>query len=257
MASTSDRNFKATSDAPGSPRLSRRVKRTGNLQEERDNIARDIVTHIIEATPSDFLNNYTDQSKWDSKIQDCISKLKISPPTHQNLDPLLDEGGRWNMHIFPDIEPGQAAEKENQFYRRLCVVSEAICSWAEEELSLVETAHFSCRPNNSTESEIHGSSFHSDAMWVRSDYVGPRAASHQLPQKHVPSSAVVANGEWKLRRKDAVDNRKKAMGAAAHYLNNDPTRWHFYSITVEAYDVTLWYYSRSHCVKTTVFNLKE
>ncbi|THU80737.1 hypothetical protein K435DRAFT_874066 [Dendrothele bispora CBS 962.96] len=246
-----------------SQRIPRQVRAVACLAEERQLIEEDIVNHLIEVEPSVFLENYTNQSLWNDKIESCIQELTtpVQPDTKSNLpeqtaqspEGLLDDHGHWT--IFPE---DREDEPENIFYQRVLVVSQEVCKWAMEHLGLVRTASLCCRPHNSTDSEIEGSSFYSDALWILEKPVDELEAEYFSFKggNHVPSSSVSANGEWKLYQEDTIDNRRKVIGAANHYLNNDPTRGHFYSMTIEDYNVTLWFYSRSHCARSTGFDLR-
>ncbi|KAJ7207101.1 hypothetical protein GGX14DRAFT_324472, partial [Mycena pura] len=52
-----------------------------------------------------------------------------------------------------------------------------------------------------------------------------------------------------------IQNRGQVVGGATHYIANDPRRTHMYSLTIEKDSCRLWYYCRSHCVKSEAFSL--
>ncbi|KAF8870816.1 hypothetical protein BD779DRAFT_509185 [Infundibulicybe gibba] len=54
--------------------------------------------------------------------------------------------------------------------------------------------------------------------------------------------------------KDVYDNRKKILSASNHIINDDIRRMFTFGITVEGDEMSVWYFSRSHSVKSTPFN---
>ncbi|EKM75053.1 hypothetical protein AGABI1DRAFT_132590 [Agaricus bisporus var. burnettii JB137-S8] len=52
-------------------------------------------------------------------------------------------------------------------------------------------------------------------------------------------------------------NYEKLVSAANHVMNDDPCRMWMYGITIENTKMSVWYFSRSHSVKSETFDLKE
>jgi len=100
-------------------------------------------------------------------------------------------------------------------------------------------ATFQAVPNKSTQSDILGSTFRSDFLFVLEDNISVserkdliRAPGNNGPNKdiaNVKSQDVAVFGEIKPTNstKDMRDNRNKLVGAATHYFCNDPARQFF------------------------------
>ncbi|KAF7776468.1 hypothetical protein Agabi119p4_4861 [Agaricus bisporus var. burnettii] len=69
-------------------------------------------------------------------------------------------------------------------------------------------------------------------------------------------TAVVAELK-KPTSKDFADNREKLVSAASHIMNDDPCRMWMYGITIENTKMAVWYFSRSHSVKSETFDFTK
>ncbi|KAJ7207105.1 hypothetical protein GGX14DRAFT_636233 [Mycena pura] len=177
--------------------------------------------------------------------------------THQTIlksETVAD--GRWED--FLQSQPGG----EDLYFQRLVRIVDQICHIYGTQSNAERTVKFACRPHNTTASEIEGGSFRSDGIFYLANssvppYVG--TANHQ----EWFSADVVVNAEFKLedslaevhKTQPSIQNRGQVVGGAAHYIANDPRRTHMYSLTVEKDSCRLWYYCRSHCVKSEAFSL--
>ncbi|KAF5363267.1 hypothetical protein D9756_001093 [Leucocoprinus leucothites] len=120
--------------------------------------------------------------------------------------------------------------------------------------------------NKVVEGDISGGGFKPDAFVLRNEYTGGKIT--------LSDAAVVA--EFKKSNDPEVtrDNRLKIISAASHIMNNDPCRMWTYGVQSQSYFLkqtqlipgkisiekdmmSVWYFSRSHSVKTDGFNWIE
>ncbi|KAF7776467.1 hypothetical protein Agabi119p4_4860 [Agaricus bisporus var. burnettii] len=59
------------------------------------------------------------------------------------------------------------------------------------------------------------------------------------------------------RSHSSLQNHKKLVSAANHVMNNDPRRMWMYGITIENTKMSVWYFSRSHSIKSETFDLTK
>ncbi|KAF8879146.1 hypothetical protein BD779DRAFT_1552665 [Infundibulicybe gibba] len=96
-----------------------------------------------------------------------------------------------------------------------------------------------------------------DGSFVR---LGQRSAENvRKGSEPVPTADVGVSAEFKTNKNDKniYDNSIKVVGASSHILNDDVRRMFTYGITIEDDEMTLWYFSRSHSVKSASFNYIE
>lgn len=112
--------------------------------------------------------------------------------------------------------------------------------------------HYVNCASSSMMSEIDGTSFRVDAtVSAGVDLAG-------VTQRTLSSeTAVVA--EFKRSKVDGERkvNREQLVGAANHIMNDDPRRMWMYGITIEGEKMAVWYFSRSHSVKSDSFDFSE
>ncbi|KAJ7221683.1 hypothetical protein GGX14DRAFT_492611 [Mycena pura] len=142
---------------------------------------------------------------------------------------------------------------EDLYFKHLVELVDNICQIYSEKSNAKRTVKLACRPAKATVSEIEGGSSKSDGIWYLIESSVP---SYALANSYHEwfSADVVANVEFNLLDK-VKQKRKQAVGGVTHYMANDPRRTHMYSLTVEKDHVHLWYYCRSHCVKSEAFGL--
>ncbi|KAF7776856.1 hypothetical protein Agabi119p4_5249 [Agaricus bisporus var. burnettii] len=111
--------------------------------------------------------------------------------------------------------------------------------------------HFFYRdcPYDGIKSEIAGSNFRVDACFSGNPY--------HFRKNHVICSETAVVAEFKKSTKDFEDNREKLVSAASHIMNDDPCRMWMYGITIENTKMAVWYFSRSHSVKSETFDFTK
>ncbi|EKM75060.1 hypothetical protein AGABI1DRAFT_109663 [Agaricus bisporus var. burnettii JB137-S8] len=111
--------------------------------------------------------------------------------------------------------------------------------------------HFFYRdcPYDGMKSEIAGSNFRVDACFSGNPY--------HFQKNHVVCSETAVVAEFKKSTKDFEDNREKLVSAASHIMNDDPCRMWMYGITIENTKMAVWYFSRSHSVKSETFDFTK
>ncbi|XP_006457561.1 hypothetical protein AGABI2DRAFT_123418 [Agaricus bisporus var. bisporus H97] len=60
-----------------------------------------------------------------------------------------------------------------------------------------------------------------------------------------------------MRSCGSLQNCEKLVSAANHVMNDDPCRMWMYGITIENTKMSVWYFSRSHCVKSETFDFTK
>ncbi|KAG8948429.1 hypothetical protein FRC04_009799 [Tulasnella sp. 424] len=101
--------------------------------------------------------------------------------------------------------------------------------------------------------ETDGANFKVDAYLRLQQSTMPKMET--TSEQHIADLAVPC--EYKLKTKDAVQNRAQLLSAATFCMNDDPRRMHIYGITVEDSTMAVWYFSRSHSVKSPDFDFVE
>ncbi|KAF5363264.1 hypothetical protein D9756_001090 [Leucocoprinus leucothites] len=96
------------------------------------------------------------------------------------------------------------------------------------------------------EGEIVGGSFKSDAFILRKEYTNGKIT--------LSDAAVAAEFKKERNSKSIRDNCLKVIGAANHIMNDDSCRMWTYGITIEREMMSVWYFSRSHSVKSAEFD---
>ncbi|THU97208.1 hypothetical protein K435DRAFT_857828 [Dendrothele bispora CBS 962.96] len=118
------------------------------------------------------------------------------------------------------------------------------------------TCVFKSRPHNPIKSEITGSSFKVDTVCKLRTSRVPTPNPSENAKEDWYSSDIVANFEYDLRIDDLRLNRRRLIGAVGHYMRNDPCRLFMYSLSIEGDAARLWFFSRSHSVRSRAFNAK-
>ncbi|XP_006457559.1 hypothetical protein AGABI2DRAFT_123416 [Agaricus bisporus var. bisporus H97] len=59
------------------------------------------------------------------------------------------------------------------------------------------------------------------------------------------------------RSRSSLQNHKKLVSAANHVMNGDPCRMWMYGITIENTKMSVWYFSRSHSIKSETFDFTK
>ncbi|KAJ3575710.1 hypothetical protein NP233_g915 [Leucocoprinus birnbaumii] len=67
-------------------------------------------------------------------------------------------------------------------------------------------------------------------------------------------AAVIAEFKKEVKHETVRENRLQLVGSASHVINNDPCRMWIYGITIEDEQMSIWYFSRSHSVKSAPFD---
>ncbi|KAK7436354.1 hypothetical protein VKT23_019202 [Stygiomarasmius scandens] len=212
------------------------------LKAERTTVLSNLNRHTIEVNVTEFRQHYLPFRMGDSLYDSCIEKLR------QN-ETIKDE--KWSTFSSPPPSSG-----ENEYFSKLKDVVASICDWFSklDGQKATRTTAFTCQPFSKTDSEIAGSSFHLDGRFYQRQST---ATSSNSSTRNSCDNVVPL--EFKLKRdiENVEDNRRKLGGAVAHLMNNDPCRRHIYGMTIECHSVRLWFFSRSHCVKSSAFDLSS
>ncbi|KAJ3575704.1 hypothetical protein NP233_g913 [Leucocoprinus birnbaumii] len=67
-------------------------------------------------------------------------------------------------------------------------------------------------------------------------------------------AAVIAEFRKEAKQEAVRSNRMQLVGCASHVINNDPCRMWMYGIKIEDEQMSIWYFSRSHSVKSVPFD---
>ncbi|KAA1477660.1 hypothetical protein DENSPDRAFT_933839 [Dentipellis sp. KUC8613] len=189
---------------------------------------------IVEVSSSTFFSAYAPFNPSPADVEVCLDTLAKAKLISENRDRFVD----------CDVKPSSKftrAEEAYGFLSEICAtISEAKVKGREASCILDKKplAHV-------TEPETPGAS-HRIASYLK---VFKSTVPTDVAQ-NTSTADKVANGEWTLRStpEELVD------GGAVHVMNNDVRQLFTYSITIEDESMTLWYWSRSHSVKTKPFD---
>ncbi|KAF9441912.1 hypothetical protein P691DRAFT_714815 [Macrolepiota fuliginosa MF-IS2] len=105
--------------------------------------------------------------------------------------------------------------------------------------------HYLSCPNNWMAGEIKGTNFRVDACITSN----PGSKTVVLAE-----TAVVAEFKKSGKNEGPYQNRRQLVSAANQIMNDDPRRTWIYGITIEDTMMSVWYFCRSHSVKSAAFN---
>ncbi|KXN82899.1 hypothetical protein AN958_01968 [Leucoagaricus sp. SymC.cos] len=112
----------------------------------------------------------------------------------------------------------------------------------------VRFQYFDC-PYSNLKGETPGATFKVDA------YLGPKSLSSSgSTSLETSKMAVIAEYKKNKSSNNIEENRSQLVSAASYLMNDDPRRMWMYGITIEDDEMSLWYFSRSHSVKSEPFD---
>ncbi|KAJ7207104.1 hypothetical protein GGX14DRAFT_636222 [Mycena pura] len=207
----------------------------------RKNVMKDLHQEVVEVPVKAFCLHYL------PGIRDSVA-LDSTHKTILQSEAVVDAS--WKDFSQPP------ASCEDLNFQRLVRIVDQICHICGTQSNAERTVKFACRPHNTTASEIEGGSFKSDGIFYLANSSVPPYIGTANYQEWF-SADVVGNAEFKLKDTPAEvhKNRGQVVGGATRYIANDPRRTHMYSLTIEKDSCRLWYYCRSHCVKSEAFSL--
>ncbi|KAJ3561933.1 hypothetical protein NP233_g9889 [Leucocoprinus birnbaumii] len=128
------------------------------------------------------------------------------------------------LRVIKDVEPTQAAGRQLQF-------------------------SYKNSPYSEVKSENAVGTFKWDGCIRPSDVT----SSDLIPAE----AAVVAEFKKSSARSEVIQNRKQLVSAASQIMHDDPRRMFTYGITIEDQQMSLWYFDRSHSVKSDPFDFTQ
>ncbi|PPR06508.1 hypothetical protein CVT24_002636 [Panaeolus cyanescens] len=111
---------------------------------------------------------------------------------------------------------------------------------------------FESRPDTALKSDIPGVNHRIDAF-LRD------LSERSLSEKDIHLAEIAVPMEFKLgcADTDICQNRRKLLSAAQSIMRDDVRRTWLYGLTIEDDRASMWYFSRSHCVKASSFNVEK
>ncbi|KAF9449016.1 hypothetical protein P691DRAFT_774983, partial [Macrolepiota fuliginosa MF-IS2] len=156
---------------------------------------------------------------------------------------------RWVWADF-ELPPSSLTNSEDTIFGKLGNIIEDIrersCMDMASESRQSQLYYRNC-PNTTLTSEIIGTTFGFDACITDSPENTPKIA--------LANAAVIA--EFKKSKDEGHKNRQRLVLAASHIMNDDPCRTWIYGITIEDNMMSIWYFCRSHSVKSKPFDFTK
>ncbi|KXN82898.1 hypothetical protein AN958_01967 [Leucoagaricus sp. SymC.cos] len=146
-----------------------------------------------------------------------------------------------------DCPPSEMHAIEPKIFKNLEEIIEVLNRVDRERLGRrpVRFQYFDCAYSN-LKGETPGATFKVDA------YFGPKSLSSP-GSTSLETSKMAVIAEYK-KNKSSDNNRSQLVSAASYLMNDDPRRMWMYGITIEDNEMSLWYFSRSHSVKSEPFD---
>ncbi|KAF5363266.1 hypothetical protein D9756_001092 [Leucocoprinus leucothites] len=218
----------------------------------RSEIAEQIAPELLRCPINVFFSHYSPFNPDNDLVDSAVSALKKK--NH------LTSTGNWRPGTFASLTkpPAKASEKtpDDSKHESEAVVFGKLTQIVKDMVPQGGNNDDRTRPffytdcgNKVVEGDISGGGFKPDAFVLRNEYTGGKIT--------LSDGAVVA--EFKKSNDPEVtrDNRLGVISAASHIMNNDPCRMWTYGISIEKDMMSVWYFSRSHSVKTDGFNWIE
>ncbi|KAG2008909.1 other/FunK1 protein kinase [Coprinopsis cinerea AmutBmut pab1-1] len=177
----------------------------------------------------------------------------------ENADSGATKQPKLYSHVLKDFdEPpsvkkkrGKANVNEVKLFDPMAAIGEAIRNALATILGVtLNEYHIRMCPHSSLESDIDGCNQRID---------GAATKNMDEVDGKLRVTDIVVPFEFKVRRtkKSVLANREQVASHVNHTMNDDPRRKFMFAITIEDDRVSLWFFSRSHSVKTRSFSIVE
>ncbi|KAF5364011.1 hypothetical protein D9756_001068 [Leucocoprinus leucothites] len=241
---------------PRTPKQDPDARRVG-INQRRTAVANAMAHEILECSVETFLGHYAPSKPSPDSIEAAYQKLKredfLVPLKNVPMrPPNSKESFCWSK--LEGCTPSGISGTEQEIFKMIEEVVETLVEPSLGTNSRVDgrqpTYQYKDCPNGNTIGEIEGATFRLDACIVPRN--SPSAESTTV---NTWEAAVIA--EFKREEQAEIDNRKQLVSAASFIMNDDPRRMWMYGITIEDASVSLWYFSRSHSVKSLPFDFTK
>ncbi|KAF5316257.1 hypothetical protein D9619_006205 [Psilocybe cf. subviscida] len=185
-----------------------------------------------------FLRHYGPCDVPQAKIDACMTRMA----REANGVLKRSSDGKYSWVDFK-ILPKDSGIHEDKTFRPLGKIVNAVLAEKTNNLK------FLLVPNTELASDIRGSTHKIDACFIDGPYTGP-----PLQNREIKTPVEVKKYRHKWAR--AVVHLQ-ILGACHHILNEDPRRMWIYGLTFENTMASVWYFSKSHSVKSAAFNWVE
>ncbi|KAF5348485.1 hypothetical protein D9756_009669 [Leucocoprinus leucothites] len=191
---------------------------------------------------------------WQCPIQDFLAYYAPCCPTKESVDDAvaalqhwMPAGGSWRGFSNKPPSKMDGLGKKTVFGKPTPIIkalSKTSCFCENEDRRRDLGFHYMDCGGTPIKGEIDGSSFRVDACLTTS--------LHNIRPKElwVSDMALVAEFKKSSDANKVYDDRLKVVSAANHIMNDDPRRIWTYAITIEDEKMAVWYFSRSHSVKS-------
>ncbi|KAF5363406.1 hypothetical protein D9756_001070 [Leucocoprinus leucothites] len=218
---------------------------------------------ILECSVETFLEHYAPFKLSPDSIEAICQKLKheglLVPTTHLThaKDAPMQPPQSEDSFGWKDLEgctPSKIIGTEQGIFKTIEEIVEAVVEPSSGTNDHVDghrpNYQYKDCPNGNMIGEIQGATFRLDACIIPKN--SPSAESTTV---NTWEAAVIA--EFKRGEQSEIDNRKQLVSAASFIMNDDPRRMWMYGITIEDASMSLWYFSRSHSVKSLPFDFTK
>ncbi|KAG8896798.1 hypothetical protein FRB99_008646 [Tulasnella sp. 403] len=147
---------------------------------------------------------------------------------------------------------GETGTPEPQTYRPLKYICAVLQGGTIENRQ--PHCEFVEKPSSTTQSEQEGSS-HMVGGYLR--MTESTVPGHNADKEQSPTSDIAVVCEFRRDLERRLENRTQLLTDVVHGLNSDPCRNHMYGITIENQEMSIWYFSRSHCVVSDPFDFTK
>ncbi|KAG8938392.1 hypothetical protein FRC04_008941 [Tulasnella sp. 424] len=220
---------------------------TTNVTEHRPEVLKEMRTEMIVCSTWDGFYQYLPDvgvSDMEAEIDSAATDLT----DHQLLCEIEEKQLRFQDFLDRPSTMNTGEEKCFKPHVSICgVLANRTLNNRKASSNLVQ------EPRKYSVAETDGANFKADAYLRLQQTTMPEIET--TSKQHIADMAVPC--EYKLKTKDAVQNREQLLGTATFCMNDDPRRMHIYGITIEDSTMAVWYFSRSHSAKSPDFDFVE
>ncbi|KAG9048245.1 hypothetical protein FS837_000381, partial [Tulasnella sp. UAMH 9824] len=257
LAETSTDRAIASSQLRDTPRSFGTPVSTGNVTEEPAEVLKQMKYEIVSCDNWDDFNLYLPFDVTERNIKEAVTTLTARKHLREveDSDPESEsasEEKKIEFKAFPC--DGVVTPNETTRYKPLVEICNVL-----QGLKLDGRKEATCElvqlPENFPKTETDGGNCKVDAYLKLKNSTMP--SFDENSKKKLPIADMAVPAEFKRSEIKRLENRAQILGAANFCMNDDPRRMHVYAITIEDYQMNVWYFSRSHSAKSPEFNFAD
>ncbi|KXN88359.1 hypothetical protein AN958_07504 [Leucoagaricus sp. SymC.cos] len=216
----------------------------------RTKIQRKMEHEMLTCSLDDFMGYYAPSKPSESAVDYIYAELKADRAGGGILKEVTQDS--WILADF-EVKPSERKEREVDVFDPLEKIVSEICNLEDDrpsgpgECKRTRSFYYRNCPSQPTGAEITGGTFKVDA----------NIRFRQSDKNRVIASDVAVIAEYKKSTKETLSNNSQLVSEATFIMDADPCHMWIYGITIEDEEMSIWYFSRSHSVKSHSFKFAK